>query len=90
MADARELPPPSFSSFVVSLASSAMEHLGETNAPGVKPDLLMARQTIDLLGILEDKTEGNLDEEEQKLLDTLLFELRTKFIEKQKTLGTEE
>ena len=84
MADARELPPPSFSSFVVSLASSAMEHLGETNNPGVKPDLLMARQTIDLLGILEDKTKGNLDEEEQKLLDTLLFELRTKFIEKQK------
>ena len=89
MADARELPPPSFSSFVVSLASSAMEHLGETNHPEAKPDLLMARQTIDLLGILEDKTKGNLDEEEQKLLDTLLFELRTKFIEKQKALSAE-
>ena len=41
----------------------------------------MARHTVDLLGLLKEKTEGNLDDEEKQLLDTLLYELRTKFVE---------
>jgi hypothetical protein len=72
----------SFSSFVVGLATSAMAHLGE--GPASQVDLELARNTIDVLGILKEKTSGNLDDEEQKLLDTLLYETRVKFVEKTK------
>jgi hypothetical protein len=78
----RELPV-SFSTFVVSLASSAMVHLGEAPDPGSggkSLDLPLARNTIDLLGLLREKTKGNLDDEEKQLLDALLYELRTKFM----------
>ncbi len=79
----RELPV-SFSSFVISLAGSAMVQLGEAPDPITgekKADLQLARNTIDLLGVLQEKTKGNLDEEEQKLLESVLYECRTKFIE---------
>ena len=79
--------PVSFSSFVVSLASSAMVNLGEVHDPassGQGTDLAIARQTIDLLGVLEEKTRGNLDEEEAKLLESVLYDLRLKFVEKRK------
>lgn len=82
--DDRGLPPVSFPSFVISLAQSAMVHLGETPDPAsskLKVQLPMARHTIDLLGLLKDKTEGNLEEDEAKLLDSLLAELREKFVE---------
>ncbi len=72
----------SFSSFVVGLATSAMGHLGEGPASSI--NLELARNTIDVLGILKEKTEGNLDDEEQRLLDTLLYETRLKFVEKTK------
>ena len=75
-----ELPTVSFSSFIVSLATSAMGHLGE--GPDSKVDLPMAKQTIDLLGVLKEKTEGNLDEDEQKLFEAVLYETRMKFLEK--------
>ncbi len=70
----------SFSSFVVSLATSAMTHLGE--GPAAQRDLPLARQTIDLLGVLHDKTKGNLDDEERQLLETVLHETRTRFVER--------
>jgi len=73
-------PAVSFSSFVVSLATSAMTHLGE--GPGGQVDLPLARQTIDLLGVLQEKTQGNLDDEERQLLETVLHETRTKFLAK--------
>lgn len=79
---ARELPV-NFATFVVSLASSAMLHLGEVADPGTgakSVDLSLARQTIDLLGILKEKTEGNLDGEERQLLDSVLSDLRTKYV----------
>jgi hypothetical protein len=75
----------SFSSFLVSLASSAMLHLGEAPDPVTRkhePNLPLARNTIDLLGLLKEKTKGNLDEEEERLLDTLLHELRSRFVER--------
>jgi len=78
----REIPV-SFSSFVVSLASSAMVNLGEVPDPTSKlrsENLAIARQTIDLLGILEEKTKGNLDDEEAKLLETILYDLRLRFV----------
>lgn len=76
----RELPAASFSSFIASLAASTLAALGE--GPGAEVDLQMARHSIDLLGVLKEKTDGNLDPEEQKLLDTLLYETRMKFVEK--------
>lgn len=77
------LPPVTFSNFVVSLAQSAMVHLGEAGAPdGAQAvDLPLARHTIDVLGVLADKTQGNLDDDEAKLLEQLLNECRAKFVE---------
>jgi hypothetical protein len=77
---ARELPPVSFSSLIVSFASSAMAQLGE----GPDADLELARHSVDVLSLLRDKTKGNLDEEESKLLETLLYETRMKFMERTK------
>lgn len=74
------MPPVSFSSFVVSLATSAMTHLGQGPTPEV--DLELARHSIDLLSLLREKTKGNLDDEEARLLDTVLYETRLKFMEK--------
>ena len=77
---ASEAPTVSFASFVVSLATSAMTHLGE--GPQGTMDLPMARQTIDLLSVLQEKTKGNLDDEENQLLATVLTDCRTKYVEK--------
>jgi hypothetical protein len=76
----RELPTVTFASFVVSLATSAMGSLGE--GPGGEVDLDIARHSIDILGLLRDKTKGNLDDEESKLLETVLYEARMKYLEK--------
>lgn len=73
------LPPVSFASFVASLAASALHSLG--HGSGTEVDLEMARHTIDILSLLEQKTKGNLDPEEQKLLETLLYEARMRFVE---------
>jgi hypothetical protein len=73
-------PPVSFSSFVTSLAASAMEHLGMLERPSDSvPNLVLARQTIDLIDVLKTKTTGNLDNDEQQLLETLLRDLRMHF-----------
>lgn len=79
-----DLPRVSFSIFVSSLASSAMVHLGQTPDPesGERSfDLPLARHVIDALGVLQEKTRGNLDAEEDHLLASLLAELRSKFVE---------
>ena len=80
--------PVNFSSFVISLASSAMTHLGEAAHPETGQSEVMlplAKNTIDLLALFQEKTEGNLDEDEKKLLETLVYELRMKYVEKSKT-----
>jgi hypothetical protein len=82
VSDSRELPAVDFSSFIVSLASSAMASLGQGSDPRV--DLAMARHSIDLLLLLEKKTIGNLDDEEKKLLETVLYETQVRFVEAQK------
>jgi len=72
-----------FPSFVLSLYTSALFHFGDLRDPasGEKvKNLPMAKQTIDILGILKEKTSGNLDDYEQKLLDGSLYELRMKYI----------
>ena len=77
------LPEINFPSFVLSLYTSALFHFGDLQDPasGEKvKNLPAAKQTIDILGILKEKTSGNLDEDEQKLLDGSLYELRMRYI----------
>lgn len=77
------LPPVTFAGFIFGLASSALIHLGEypdPEGPGRRVDLPAARQTIDLLGLLEAKTKGNLDTDEAELLKHLLYDLRVKYV----------
>ncbi len=84
------LPEMSFSTLVLSLSASAMMHLGmEAEPGGPKPevDLPLARQTIDILEVLRAKTQGNLDEGEERLLESVLHELRLKYVELGKSAG---
>lgn len=81
------MPKVTFTTFTMSLASSALVHLGEVPDPdsgqtGV--NLLMAKHTIDILTMLEDKTRDNLDEAEERLIKALLYELRMKYVLKTK------
>jgi hypothetical protein len=76
------LPEIDFSTFVLSLSTSAMIHLGEAPSPegGTQRDLGLAKQTIDILGILEQKTQGNLSDEEKRLLCEVLYDLRLRYV----------
>lgn len=78
----RPLPPIDFTTFVLSLSTSALMHMGLSPAPSgdVPVDLALARQTIDLIHLLHDKTRGNLSGEEERLLDRVLVDLRMKFV----------
>jgi hypothetical protein len=80
----RDLPPADFSTFVLSLGSSALIHLGQVEAPGEggrQLDLPMAKHTIDLLDLLREKTKNNLSKEEDELLESLLYDLRLRYVE---------
>ncbi len=73
-------PPVSFSTFLVSLASSALAHLGEVSNPAATPvDIALARQTMELIDMLAEKTKGNLDEDEASLMGALQKELRERY-----------
>jgi len=76
-------PPIDFSTFVLSLSTSAMYQMGLVSGPEGAPrqerDLLLARQAIETLKMIRTKTHGNLDEAEQKLIDSLLYELHSRF-----------
>jgi hypothetical protein len=81
------LPPIDFATFVLSLAHSARMHLGEEPHPEtnkVEADLPLAKQNIDILGLLEDKTKGNLTGDEERLLAQVLFDLRMRYVERTK------
>jgi hypothetical protein len=76
--------PINFSTFVISLSTQALAHLGEIADPmggGLAVDLVAAKQLIDMLGVLEEKTRGNLDEAEAGLLEHCLYDLRLKYVE---------
>lgn len=82
MAQPTEEPPVNFSTFLVSLASSALASLGHADGVGTAPvqrDLRLARHTLDLINLLAEKTKGNLDEEEAALLNTMQKELNEKY-----------
>lgn len=82
----QSLTPMDFSTFVLSLASTAMVNLGLVDHTGQDrpPDLLAARQLIDMIGVIEEKTRGNLSESEDKLVKSLLYDLRVHFCDAKK------
>jgi hypothetical protein len=81
------LPEIDFGTFVMSLASSVLVHLGELAHPEAGAshrNLPLAKQTIDMLGMLREKTRGNCTQEESQLLDNLLYDLRMKYVDAKK------
>ncbi|MDO5536194.1 MAG: DUF1844 domain-containing protein [Desulfovibrionaceae bacterium] len=86
MADSTQqgaLPEITFSTFVLSLASSALVNLGEVPNPATgetSADPLMAKHTIDTLSMLEEKTRKGLTGDEKGLLDSVLYELKMKYV----------
>jgi hypothetical protein len=81
-----------FTTFVLSLSTAALQHLGVSAAEGEdqKPEVNLpaAQQTIDILEMLAEKTKGNLSEEEDKLLGTLLYDLRMRYVEATRGAGS--
>ena len=79
-----------FSTFIMSLTSSAFYHLGDIADPETgktETNLPAVHQTIDMLTMLRGKTQGNLNEEENKLLEQLIYELQMKYVAKTKGTG---
>jgi hypothetical protein len=78
----RGMPEASFPTLVNSLVTQILLYLGDLTPRGVEPqiNLDMAKFNVDLLGVLEEKTKGNLAPEEQKLLDNALYETRMRYV----------
>lgn len=84
MTEGKDLPVLDFNTFIQSLAHAALMHLGDAPHPesqAVERNLPLAKQTIDLIGMLEEKTRGNLVGEEERLLEHILFDLRMRYVE---------
>ena len=76
-----------FSAFIFSLGTSALFHLGEVPDPGTQKrekNLPLAKQTIDILAMLKEKTRGNLTPDEEKLIEHLLTDLRWRYVREAK------
>ncbi len=76
-------PPPTFSEFLMSLYASCMLSMGAMEVEGAQKqevDFIQAKQTIDVLEILYEKTKGNLSREEKSLYDNILSELKLTFV----------
>ncbi|RKX58818.1 MAG: DUF1844 domain-containing protein [Thermodesulfobacteriota bacterium] len=72
-----------FSTFILSLNTAALVHLGELPDPVTNKkqvNLTLAKHTIDTLEMLKEKTKGNLTFEEEKLLQSILYELKLKYV----------
>lgn len=82
---AGELPKLDFATFVMSILGSAYVHLGDAPDPQtgnpIPPNLLLARQDIDLLALLQEKTRGNLEGEEERVLSQGLYDVRMRYVE---------
>lgn len=79
-----DLPEISFSTFVMGLSTQALMHLGEIPNPlsgKIENALPVAKQMIDLIAILREKTRGNLDKGEEKLVEDVLYDLRMRYVE---------
>ncbi|MBN2223290.1 MAG: DUF1844 domain-containing protein [Deltaproteobacteria bacterium] len=82
-AEERPYGPLTFTSFIMSLSTSALIYLGQFPDPvsgKTITDLAGARQTIDLISLLKEKTEGNLTPDETGFIDTILYDLRMLFV----------
>ncbi len=83
-AQLKELPAVDFVTFVVSMSHSALLHLGDAPDPStgmLEKNLPLARQTIDLLAVLQEKTRGNLSGDEERVLTQAIYDLRMRFVE---------
>ena len=83
-----ELPSINFSTFIISLSTQALMHLGEMSNPvtgEMEKDVSVAKQTIDIIGMLSEKSKGNLDENEEQLLREVLYNLRMSYVEAVRT-----
>ena len=81
----QELPLPeiSFTNLIISLSTSALIQLGEIQDPMSQQsakNIPLAKQTIDIIGMLKEKTKGNLIPEEEKILDNILYDLRMRYV----------
>jgi hypothetical protein len=77
------MPQVTFSTFILSLASTALVQLGEVPNPEtgqIEQNLALGKHTIDVLDMLRDKTQACLDNEEKRLIDGILYELRMKYV----------
>jgi hypothetical protein len=77
------LPEINFSNFIFSLSTSALIQLGEIPDPvnnQINKNIPLAKQTIDILGMLQDKTKGNLTTDEENLVRNILYDLRMRFV----------
>ena len=84
MTDDKKPAPIDFYTFCLSLGSSAFVHMGDAPHPETgeaQPNLILAQQTIDILGMLQEKTKGNLTPAEEKLMESLLYDLRLRYVE---------
>ncbi|MBU0991664.1 MAG: DUF1844 domain-containing protein [Proteobacteria bacterium] len=82
-----KFPSITFSTFIVSLNSTALVHLGVMGNPATNEsakNLPVAKQTIDIIGMLEEKTKGNLTAEEEKLIKNILHDLRLMYVKEVK------
>lgn len=83
----REYQPINFSSFVYSMTTAALVHMGLAKDPHTQKtqkNLTQARQEIDLIEMLQEKTKGNLTPDEKNLIENALYELRLRFVEASK------
>jgi hypothetical protein len=85
--DAKEefgpVPEINFAGFIYSLATTAFYHFGDFPDPATNKtsrNLAAAKQTIDIISMLKEKTEGNIEKDEKKMLDDLLYELRMRYV----------
>ncbi|GIW77777.1 MAG: hypothetical protein KatS3mg104_2840 [Phycisphaerae bacterium] len=78
----RQLPEAGFASIVQSIMTQALYYLGEIGDENAPPmlNLDLAKYQIDMLGVLEEKTKGNLTREEQTLLDQTVYDLRSRYV----------
>jgi hypothetical protein len=76
----RDLPPANLEGLISTILTQAYYYLGEMGEEQLPVDLDMARYQIDLLGVIEEKTRGNLTPDEQQALDTGLYDLRSRYV----------
>lgn len=77
------MPEVTFAGFVLSLNTTALFHLGELKHPETGEnviDLELVKHTIDTISLLRDKTQGNLDKDESELINTILYDLKLRYV----------